>query len=394
MHLQTALPTEITRKINDVIEIKNNLSKSSNLDQILSEYNEIITEVEKEVSQILVTLNYDFEHKTTENIISILYKKLGESSKNQATKDQLDKNIIEADREIDEAKSSLKYQKNLLKDICKKYDLDSVEELIKHEEQSKEFEKIQTNLAEIVKDIQVLGEGMSLKQIQEESVSIDIDDLPGQIIRMEERIHELEPKRLQVAQEQGKTEQELAQMDGNADASLLNEQSSTILALIRRHAEQFLKVKLASKILRDQIEEYRNANQGPIIKRAGEYFTKLTHNSFSELTVDFNANDEPTIVCIRDNTEKVGINGLSKGTRDQLYLALRLASIEKFIDSAEPMPFIVDDILVEFDDKRTKFALDALSELSLKTQVIVFTHHEHVIELANSIEGNIITHNI
>ena len=45
------------------------------------------------------------------------------------------------------------------------------------------------------------------------------------------------------------------------------------------------------------------------------------------------------------------MEGMSNGTRDQLYLALRLASLEKYMESSEPMPFIVDDILVDFDDE-------------------------------------------
>lgn len=44
------------------------------------------------------------------------------------------------------------------------------------------------------------------------------------------------------------------------------------------------------------------------------------------------------------------------------------------MDSAEPMPFIVDDILVHFDDERSKATLGLLAELAKKTQVIMFTH--------------------
>jgi hypothetical protein len=42
---------------------------------------------------------------------------------------------------------------------------------------------------------------------------------------------------------------------------------------------------------------------------------------------------------------------MSDGSRDQLYLALRLATLEQHLDQAEPMPFVVDDILIGFDDR-------------------------------------------
>lgn len=63
---------------------------------------------------------------------------------------------------------------------------------------------------------------------------------------------------------------------------------------------------------------------------------------------------------------------MSSGTQDQLYLALRLASLEKYMKSAEPMPFIVDDVLVDFDDARSQAALGALAELAERAQVIIF----------------------
>ena len=83
---------------------------------------------------------------------------------------------------------------------------------------------------------------------------------------------------------------------------------------------------------------------------------------------------------IRSNTERLYVEGMSSGTRDQLYLALRLASLEKYMESSAPMPFILDDILVHFDDDRSVAALNTLGQLAKKTQVILFTNHSKVVE--------------
>jgi len=90
----------------------------------------------------------------------------------------------------------------------------------------------------------------------------------------------------------------------------------------------------------------------------------------------------------------VYVEGMSSGTRDQLYLALRLASLEKYMESAEPMPFIVDDVLVDFDDSRSQAALNALAELAEKTQVILFTHHAQVVEQAKQLQGTVQVHGL
>ncbi len=73
---------------------------------------------------------------------------------------------------------------------------------------------------------------------------------------------------------------------------------------------------------------------------------------------------------------------MSEGTQDQLYLALRLASLRDQLNHHEPWPFIVDDILIKFDDRRALATLEVLEEIGKQSQEILFTHHAHLIELA------------
>jgi uncharacterized protein YhaN len=158
-----------------------------------------------------------------------------------------------------------------------------------------------------------------------------------------------------------------------------------VLVWVRSNAEQFVRVKLASRILRDEIERYRQQHQGPLLERASEHFAVLTLGSFAGLQADFNEKDEPVLVGVRPDGERVYVDGMSSGTRDQLYLALRLASLEKYMESAEPMPFIVDDILVHFDDERSKATLGVMATLAEKTQIILFTHHRRLVEQAQAL---------
>jgi uncharacterized protein YhaN len=75
---------------------------------------------------------------------------------------------------------------------------------------------------------------------------------------------------------------------------------------------------------------------------------------------------------------------MSNGSHDQLYLALRLASLESWLHAHEPIPFVVDDVLLNFDDRRALAALRAIADLSQQTQVLFFTHHRHLVDLAGA----------
>ena len=134
------------------------------------------------------------------------------------------------------------------------------------------------------------------------------------------------------------------------------------------------------------IEQHREKNQGPVLSRASQIFSRITLGQYSGLRVDFNDRGEPIILGVRSRTAHtdsvVTVEGMSDGTCDQLYLALRLASLELWLQHHEPIPFIVDDILLNFDDDRALATLQVLAKLSEQTQVIFFTHHQHLVELA------------
>ena len=78
----------------------------------------------------------------------------------------------------------------------------------------------------------------------------------------------------------------------------------------------------------------------------------------------------------------LGYAEMSEGTQFQLYLALRLAYLDEYAQKAEPMPFIGDDLLASFDDRRTRRGITALAEIGSRLQPILFTHHLRVVELA------------
>jgi uncharacterized protein YhaN len=98
--------------------------------------------------------------------------------------------------------------------------------------------------------------------------------------------------------------------------------------------------------------------------------------------VGFDGRDEPELHCIDAQGRKVPISGLSEGTRDALYLALRLASLLRHGERDELMPLVLDDVLIHFDDDRARAALALLGEVSRHTQVLFFTHHARDRQLA------------
>ncbi len=303
---------------------------------------------------------------------------------------QIEEQFEQAEQEIQDSKATIQTMSDRLDSLCVEAKCDSRTELEDAERRSAQYLKVKAMIDLIEQETLEAGEGATVADLEVEAKGVDSDALPAQIEVLSKSIDDqLEPKRTELAQAKGREEKELELMDGSDHAAALANQAQAILAGIRSDAERYVRVKLAGRILRDQIERYRKENQGPLLKRASEHFASLTRRSFAGLMTDFNEKDEPVLAGIRPDGKKVTVAGMSSGTRDQLYLALRLASVEKYIESAEPIPFIVDDVLVDFDDQRSEAALNTLAMLAKKTQVILFTHHSRLVEQARKLGGSV-----
>lgn len=147
-------------------------------------------------------------------------------------------------------------------------------------------------------------------------------------------------------------------------------------------ARQWVVLKLAARMLAGSMESYREKQADPVIKRAGELFSQLTGDRFVRLVEAHDESDARQLLAERVAGEHVPLEGLSEGTRDQLYLALRLAFLEDYSTRNEPAPLIVDDIFQTFDDERASAGLKVLAGTAERFQTVLFTHEMSLVEIA------------
>jgi hypothetical protein len=225
--------------------------------------------------------------------------------------------------------------------------------------------------------------GRSLDDLIGAVNALNLDALPAQLEELEKRQQEYEARRQQCARRAVELEQEFQFHEAAGNLSEAAAQKQDAGARITCLAEEFLEQAIAGRLMNVAIDRYRKRHQDPLLERAGEYFRDLTCGSFSGLAVDFDDANTRVMRGVRSGSnEHVGIAGMSDGARDQLFFALRLAYIEDHCGRFGACPIILDDVLMAFDDQRAAAALRVLGDLSKKTQVLVFTHHAHHVELA------------
>jgi uncharacterized protein YhaN len=233
---------------------------------------------------------------------------------------------------------------------------------------------------EVLRDLVAIGDGLDEAALRAEQSEIDIDLAPGAIERLALRQGQLLAEigeASTLAYQAGRDRELLVRgRDAVGAARERAEAAADLLSI----AERWIIRAAAARLATRAIERHRAAAQDPLVARAGALFSVATAHAFSGLGADYDEEDRPVLVARRANGGFVTIDGLSEGTRDQLFLALRLALLER--RAAEPLPFIGDDLLASFDEARTSRTLALLSEFGGKRQVILFTHHRHVAVLA------------
>jgi DNA repair exonuclease SbcCD ATPase subunit len=257
------------------------------------------------------------------------------------------------------------------------------EELPGLEQRSQQQHELRDQLRDCEDQLLELAAGESLDDFLARTAGLEADLLASQIAQHEGEIEGFERQKDELVHTLGRQQAEVARMDGSGQAAEAEDRAQALLAQIRSDAEQYVRLRLAAVVLQHAMERYREKNQGAVLQQASRWFAELTLGSFSALRGDCDQQGQPVLVGVRGTSRAlVGVDGMSDGTRDQLYLALRLASLAHYLQQNEPLPFLVDDVLIQFDDQRAAAALRILAELSDRTQVIFFTHHAHLVQLA------------
>ena len=232
------------------------------------------------------------------------------------------------------------------------------------------------------------GDGLPLEALQAELAAVDWVQLPVQMAELaRQRAQALQQSEALTA-EWTQAEAALAQIAGQDDAARAEGQRQDALAKMANAAERYVKVHTAARLLKWAIDRYRETKQGPMLGRAGEIFAALTCGGFQRLSLDFDVSPL-SLQGLRADGRLVPIAGMSEGTRDQLFLALRLAALELHLaqDPSHALPFVADDVFINYDDGRAEAGLRVLAELSERTQVIFLSHHQHLEALVRRAVG-------
>ena len=216
------------------------------------------------------------------------------------------------------------------------------------------------------------GPGERFDAFRESLTTADPNRLGDESARLTELHAEVDAQRNALREERGGIDTELAQLTGEEESSALRIRRSTLEEQLREHAREWSRLTIAEALLEKTRQKFEQERQPSVIRHAQDFFSGVTGHRYQRLYAPIG---EQTITVTDSTGGSKQPTELSRGTREQLYLALRFGLIREFGEHAERLPVVVDEALVNFDPERGQLAAESFSQLAETNQVLVFTCH-------------------
>ncbi len=207
-------------------------------------------------------------------------------------------------------------------------------------------------------------------EAQAQSLKADLD-------RAEERLSAATVARANAARD-------LDAVTGGAEIAEMVEKRSTLQLQIEETLLDYLQRDFGLRIAEEAIRRYRDKHRSDMMAATERAFAELTNGAYKALQTRPEGASE-ILLAIDANGTARQIGEMSKGTRFQLYLALRAAAYEQLAAQGVALPFFCDDVFETFDEDRTRAACRLMERIGRSGQAIYLTHHRHVVEIAREV---------
>lgn len=223
--------------------------------------------------------------------------------------------------------------------------------------------------------------------------ALDRAVLEAALIGLEARFKDEDQSCSKLFSERDNAAAAVERIGGDAAVAALEERRRTVLVEIEEGARDYLRLRMGTAATEQALRIYRDRHRSSMMQRASDAFRLVSRGAYVRLEPQ-RRKDSEVLVAIPAAGGSKDADQLSKGTRFQLYLALRVAGYHEFARTRSAVPFISDDIMETFDDFRAEEAFRLFGEMAEIGQVIYFTHHRHLCEIARQVCPEVRIHSL
>ncbi len=288
-------------------------------------------------------------------------------------KKQLEGELGRSKRELQATEKELKEvhrQIGLLMDGVGAGDRESFRDMYDKNEQVKALKQQVREATETMENIAGLGKADEVMAYLETHEKAAIEQ---QVRELADEAETASAELQQMREDLGRKKQLIHDLEGESDLAETMTELETEKEKLQLAWREWLTNKLALKILGDVKTRFEQEKQPEVVRYASRYFREITGNRYEAIRVSLGQKE---VGVFDPRGVARGIGQLSRGTREQLLVSLRLGFIEAYEKKTEALPIIVDEVLVNFDSQRAQKTAEILEAFAKDRQILMLTCHE------------------
>ena len=220
-------------------------------------------------------------------------------------------------------------------------------------------------------------------ELPEPGLLFDVSDNEEETYEeIRQELDEAERRLVESRHESGRIAERITLMERSEERSRALARQEVVLAKIDASAELWAVVTLCRTMLDETRKVYENDRQPDVLRHASRFFRTMSEDRYSRVVAPLDGTD---LQVERHDGVRLLPQLLSRGTAEQLYMAIRFALLRDYAGHVDALPVVFDDVFVNFDPQRTRTTLHAVEELTETHQVLLFTCHPHVVALAKEV---------
>ncbi len=243
--------------------------------------------------------------------------------------------------------------------------------------------RLDAEIEQLKRDVDLIRAGDERDEFEHSLSASELVVLQGQERDLREELKTAEVLRKTADGEEALARDALARLDGSGDVAILTEELSRKRSQLAAEVDRYMPLVYARHLLNAAVSRFEKDNQPEMIATVSRLLGQMTGGKYIEFDRS-GGGKQNVLIRQADGVERTP-DQLSTGTREQLYLAIRLAYVLHYCEKNQPLPIIIDDVLVNFDDARAKQTIAALADISQSAQVLFFTCHPHMVALARDV---------
>ena len=231
-----------------------------------------------------------------------------------------------------------------------------------------------------------IGLGSYFDEFIEVIQTVPLEEIKQKLTHLHGELEEQHVNREHLLQAIGETRNEIENLSSNNDLIAKQTELEFLKQQLQSLAQEWAAYKGALVLLDAAKQEYEKTRQPGVIRSAENLFTQIT--GYQRIIIPIQQDE---VFIENDRHQRKGVLEMSRGTREQLYLAMRFGLIDEYETRSEPLPAVMDDIFVNFDDERDERFTKILSKFGEQRQVIILTCHQRSLEAYKGIGATTIT---